>query len=137
MKNCNTEKRSRESKKISSSSFGKIDKYEYLTSEEILSPDQRRVIDQATFAYSPLEKAFENQTKTLEDQGIKEIEALKALKPKEGLKALKPEENQELESIEGFFPKNMRTDEIKNEIEENRKGKQKIKRKYVRIGRKN
>ena len=136
MKNCNTEKRSRESKKISSSSFGKIDKYEYLTSEEILSPDQRRVIDQATFAYSPLEKAFENQTKTLEDQGIKEIEALKALKPKEGLKALKPEENQELESIEGFFPKNMRTDEIKNEIEENRKWKQKIKRKYVRIGRK-
>ena len=37
------------------------------------------------------------------------------------MKASKPEENQELESIEGIFPKNMRTNEIKNERDEIRK----------------
>ena len=37
---------------------GKIDKYECLTGEEILSSDQRRIIEQAKFTYSPLGKAF-------------------------------------------------------------------------------
>ena len=41
--------------KISALSSGKIDKYEYLTGEEILPSDQRRVIEQAKFAYFPLE----------------------------------------------------------------------------------
>ena len=54
----------REAAKISALSFGKIDKYKYLTGEEILSPNQRRVIEEAKFAYSPLTKAFEKQTKT-------------------------------------------------------------------------
>ena len=40
-------------------SSGKIDKYEYLTSEESIPPDQRRGIEQAKFTYSPLGKAFE------------------------------------------------------------------------------
>ena len=35
----------REAPKISALSSGKIDKYEYLTGEEILPPDQRRVIE--------------------------------------------------------------------------------------------
>ena len=52
-----------------------IDKYEYLTREEILPPDQRRVIVLAEFNYSPLGKAFEKQTKTVEDQGEKQIKA--------------------------------------------------------------
>ena len=60
-----------EAEKISVSSSGKIDKYEYLTDEEILPSDQRRVIEQAKFKYSPLGRAFEKQTKTIEDQGIK------------------------------------------------------------------
>ena len=60
--------------------------------------------------------------------GIKQVEALNDLKTKD-LKALKPEENQELESIKGLFPKNMRNDEIKHEIDEIRKWKGKIKRK--------
>ena len=59
----------REAAKISALSFGKIDKYEYLTGEEILPPDQRIVIEQAKFAYSPLGKTFEKQTKTIKDQG--------------------------------------------------------------------
>ena len=59
----------REVAKISASSFGKIDKYEYLTGEEILPSDRSRIIEQAKFEYSHLEKTFEKQTKTIEDQG--------------------------------------------------------------------
>ena len=59
----------RETAKISALPSGKIDKYEYLTDEEILPSNQQQIIEQAKFTYSPLEKAFEKQTKTLEDQG--------------------------------------------------------------------
>ena len=54
----------REAAKISALSPGKFDKYEYLTDEEILPYDQRRVIEQANFTYSPLRKSLEKQTKT-------------------------------------------------------------------------
>ena len=37
----------------------KIDKYEYLAGEKILPSDQRRVIKQTKFTYSPLGKAIE------------------------------------------------------------------------------
>ena len=60
--------------------LGKIDKYEYLTGEEILPSDPRQIIKQANFEYSPSGKAFEKQTKTIEDQGVKQVEGLKALK---------------------------------------------------------
>ena len=43
----------REVAKISALSSGKIDKYEFLTGEEILPSDQRRVIEQTKFIYSP------------------------------------------------------------------------------------
>ena len=39
----------REATKISALSSDKIDKYEYLTSEEILTSDQSKIIEQATF----------------------------------------------------------------------------------------
>ena len=55
--------------KISALSSGKIDKYEYLTGEEILPSNQQQIIEQAKFTYSPLGKAFEKQTKTIENQG--------------------------------------------------------------------
>ena len=84
----------REAAKISTLLSGKIDKYEYLTGEELLPTDQSRIIEQARFIYSPLGKAFEKQIKTIEDKGIKLFEALKVLKP---------EENQELQTIEGLF----------------------------------
>ena len=54
--------------KISALSSGKIDKYEYLTGEEILLSNQQQIIEQAKFTYSPLGKSFEKQTKTIEDQ---------------------------------------------------------------------
>ena len=66
----------REAAKISVLSSGKIDKYEYFTGEEILPPDQRRVIEKDKFAYSPLGKAIKKKTKTIEDQGEKQIKAL-------------------------------------------------------------
>ena len=60
MKNCNailTEKQQIKSALLS----GRIDKYEYLTGEGILSLDQSRVIEHAKFTYSPLGKAFEKK----------------------------------------------------------------------------
>ena len=66
----------REVAKISALSSGKNHKYEYPTVEEILTQDQRRVIEKAKFAYSPLGKAFEKQIKTIEEQGKKQIDAI-------------------------------------------------------------
>ena len=63
----------RETAKISAFSSGKIDKNEYLTGEEILPSNQQQIIEQAKFTYSPLGKAFQKQTKTIEDQGEKQI----------------------------------------------------------------
>ena len=51
----------REAEKISGLLLGKIDKYEYLTGEEILPPDQSRAIEQTKFTYSPLEKVLEKK----------------------------------------------------------------------------
>ena len=66
----------KEAAKTSALSSGKIDKYEYLTGEEILPSNQGRIIEQAKFTYSPLGKAFEKQTKTIEDQGEKQIKTI-------------------------------------------------------------
>ena len=54
----------REAAKISVLSSNKIGKYEYLTGE-ILSSNQKQIIEQAKFTYSPLGKAFEKQVKQL------------------------------------------------------------------------
>ena len=84
------------------------DKYQFLTVEEILPPDQSRIIGQAEFVYSPLGKAFEKHVKTIEDQGIRQVKAFKVLE-------------QQLESVEGIFPKKMRNIEIKNELKKTEK----------------
>ena len=78
----------REAAKISALSSGKIHKYEYLTGEDILPSNQQQIIEQAKFTYSPLEKAFEKQIKTIEDQGKKQTDALESLKPKEETKPI-------------------------------------------------
>ena len=74
---CNIKK---EAANISTLSSDKIDKYEYRTGKEILPSEQSRITEQAMFTYSPLGKAFQKQIKTIEDQGIKQVTALKALK---------------------------------------------------------
>ena len=63
--------------KISALLYGKIDKYEYLTGEEILPSNQKQITEQAKFTYFPLEKAFEKQIKTIDEQGEKQMIAIK------------------------------------------------------------
>ena len=58
----------REPAKKSALLFGKIDTNKYLTVEEILLFDQSRVVELATFIYSPLGKALKKETKTIKDQ---------------------------------------------------------------------
>ena len=40
-------------------------KYENLTGNEILTPDQSRMIEEAKFTYSPLRKAFDKQVRKI------------------------------------------------------------------------
>ena len=70
----------REAAKISTLSSGKFNKYEYLTGEDILPSNKQQIIEQARFEYSPLGKAFEKQTKTIEGQGEKQIKAIQSNK---------------------------------------------------------
>ena len=93
----------REAAKISALSSGKIDKYEYLTGEEILPSNQQQIIQQAKFNYSPLGKALEKQVKTIKDQGEKQVDALKTSYKK-------------LPSIKDFVPTEKFNLEIINEI---------------------
>ena len=71
----------REAAKISVLSSGKIDKYEYLTGEEILLSNQQQIIEQAKFTYSLLGMASKKQTKTIEDQGGKQIKVIQEKRP--------------------------------------------------------
>ena len=43
--------------------------------------NQQQIIEQAKFTYSPWGKAFEKQTKTIKDQGEKQIKAIQDKKP--------------------------------------------------------
>ena len=54
-----------------------INKYEYLSGEEILPSNKKKIIEQAKFTYSSLRKAFEKQIKTIEDQGKTQADVLK------------------------------------------------------------
>ena len=46
----------------------KTDKYGYLTDKDAFLSNQRKIIEKAKFMYSLLEKAFEKQTKTIQQQ---------------------------------------------------------------------
>ena len=85
---------------------GKLDKYEYLTGEEILPSDQQQIIQQTKFTYSPLGKAFEKQTKAIKDQGKKQVVALESLK----------DPNKKLTPVKDFIPMENLNPEIINEI---------------------
>ena len=58
----------REATKMSALSSGENDKYEHLADEEILSSNQRQIIEQDKFTYFPLQKVFEKQSRTTEEQ---------------------------------------------------------------------
>ena len=93
-------------------------KYEYLTGEEILPSNQSRIIEQVKFTYSLLGKAFEKQIETIEEQGITQVEALKALKLEKN--------KEDIKSIEGIFLKDIRTNEIKMKYMILKNGKRKL-----------
>ena len=97
----------REATKISALSSGKINKSEYLTEEEILPSNQKQIREQAKFTYSPLGKAFEKQTKTIEDQRQKQVDASKSLESSD----------KQLPSIKYFISKERLNPEIIDEIE--------------------
>ena len=97
----------REAAKISALSSCKIHKYEYLTGEDILPSNHQQIIEQAKFTYSPLGEAFEKQTKTIEDQGEKQVKALNTFKS----------DNKKIK-IEDVIPKNaLSNDETKKELD--------------------
>ena len=54
---------------ISALLSGQVDTYEYLTGEEILPPQQESMVQEAKFFYSPIGKALEKQTKTIDEHG--------------------------------------------------------------------
>ena len=83
----------REVLKISALSWGKINKYEYLTGKDILPSYQQQIIEQARFTYYPLGNTFEKQIKRIEDQGKKQVDALETLKPKEQTKPIEDKPN--------------------------------------------
>ena len=67
-KNYNTMLTNKKSAKLSGLLSGKIEKYEYLTGEEILPSDQSIIIAQIKFTYFLLSKAFEKQIKTIRNK---------------------------------------------------------------------
>ena len=95
----------REAEKISALSSGKIDNYEFLTGEELLLFDQSQITEQAKFIYSPLAKALYRQTKAIQNQGRKQVEALRLLKT----------DQQSL--IKFGIPKNQLSKEFQNELD--------------------
>ena len=65
--------------KISALSLGIIDKYEYLTGDKLLPPQQHRIIQEAKFSYCLLEKALDKETRTIDKYGKKQVENLLSL----------------------------------------------------------
>ena len=87
-------------KKVSAWLSRKINKFEYLTGEEIGPFNQRQIIGQAKFAYSPLAKTFEKQTG-------KHVDAIKSLDTSNNLK-----------QIEGKSPQNLMDYLIRTKLRE-------------------
>ena len=71
-KNCNTFL----IETISASSSEKIDKYEYVIGEKMLPSNQRQIIEQGNFPYSPLGKAFEKEIERVRYRGEEQTKAV-------------------------------------------------------------
>ena len=83
----------RETAKIWALSSEKIHKYKHLTGENMLPSNQQQITEHGKFTYSPLGKTFEKQIKTIEDQGQKQVDALKDLKPREQIQPTEGKSN--------------------------------------------
>ena len=71
--------------------------------------------EQAKFTYSPLGKAFKEQTKTFKEQIEEQVKVLKDLKLEDQTK-----------SIEGILPKDQESNEMKNELHKIRRSERKL-----------
>ena len=78
--------------------------------------NQQKINEQAKFTYYPLGKDFEKQTKTIEDQGKKQIDALESLKFSD----------RQLPSIRDFMSKVRLNSEIIDEIERIKEEKERL-----------
>ena len=96
----------REAVKISALSSDKIDKYDILVVKTYCHLINSKIIEQAKFTYSPLGKYFEKQTKTIKDQGEKQME--------DNRKQLT--NTQEL-TIKNIIAENILNDEAKKEMD--------------------
>ena len=101
-KNCNMILKEKQ-QKISALSYGNIDKYECLTGDEILSSNQRQIIEQVKFPHFRLGKALEKQTE-------KQFVALKSLDLSN--------KKYELQQIKGIFSQNVMNDLIRVKLKE-------------------
>ena len=99
--------------KISALSSGKTDKYEYLTGEEVLPSNQQKIFEQTKFTYSLLGKAFQEQIKTIKEQGEKQV---KAIQDKEFNKSTK-----EPEYVSGDDPMVLEQKKIYNKLSKEKK----------------
>ena len=93
----------RKSAKISALPYGNLNKYEYLTGEDL--NDKPNTIEQAKFDYSPLSKFFNKRLKE-EDKKERLLKRLKSIvdKSEEQLKAIKSE-NENIKEITDFVEK--------------------------------
>ena len=91
-----------EAAKISVSSLGKLRKYEYLTGEDISPSNQHKIIEQAKFTYSPLEKAFEKQIEEYKNHAKKQVDALENLKLKDETKPIEHRSNNHSKATDIF-----------------------------------
>ena len=79
------------------------------------------MIEQAKLTYFPIGKAFEKQIKTNKDQGIKQVEALKALKLEKKVKnqnQLKDFFQKKQEQLMNIKMKNMKLKNVKKKLNE-------------------
>ena len=98
--------------KISALLSDKFYEYEYLTDEEVLHSDQRRIIEQAKFTYSRLGKAFEKQRRLIKDAAETQRKTMEEVKSKNGFETLNSD--QQLTSIGNLFSKYILATESKD-----------------------
>ena len=74
------------------------------------------MVKETKFSYSRLGKAFQKQKYVIKDQGRKQVEALQILRPVK---------EQKSKSIEDIFPTDQQNNEIKKELNQIKKQKNK------------
>ena len=65
--------------KISALKSGNIDKYEFLTDTDIVPRGADSSLADVQFEYSPLGKAFDKQVKAIQEQGQRQVAAIKQI----------------------------------------------------------